>query len=113
MAVGVVKLEPNVCYDWHVDTRRGVGINMLLTPEVRSSCLFAKGDGVQFGVEELVYEPNTFYLFNTQVKHMVLNYEKPRYLLTVEFELDKDQLSFEDLLLEIKKGPQPLLFSQC
>jgi hypothetical protein len=102
MAVGIICLAPYVCYDWHVDTRRGVGLNMLLTPDVRSSCLFAKGEGVQFGVEELVYEPNMFYLFNTQNKHMVLNYDKPRYLLTVEFELDKDQLSFYDLLQEIK-----------
>mgnify|MGYP002654565146 CR=1 FL=1 len=104
MVVGVIRLEPNVCYDWHIDTNRGVGVNMLLTPEVRSNCLFAKGEGVQFGFEELVYEPNTFYLFNTQVKHMVLNYERPRYLLTVEFELDKNNLSFEDLLQEVKKA---------
>ena len=102
MAVGIVRLNPYVCYDWHIDTRRGVGVNMLLTPEVRSSCLFAAGEGAQFGVEELVYEPSTFYVFNTQNKHMVLNFDQPRYLLTVEFELDKDHLSFYDLVQELK-----------
>jgi hypothetical protein len=30
---GILKLDPYTCYDWHTDTRRGVGINMLLTPQ--------------------------------------------------------------------------------
>jgi hypothetical protein len=50
---------------------------------------------------ELQYQPDTYYVFNTQVNHMVLNFERPRLLLTIEFGEDKDALSFDDLLLEL------------
>jgi hypothetical protein len=99
---GIVQLSPYVCYDWHTDTRRGVGVNMLLTPEVKSHCLFTSSEGAQFPFEELVYEPDTYYLFNTQVRHTVINFYEPRYLFTLEFAADKDQLSFENLLEQIK-----------
>jgi hypothetical protein len=32
---------------------------------------------------------------------MVLNFDQPRLLLTIEFGEDKDALSYDDLLLEI------------
>ena len=99
---GVIQLDPYVCYDWHRDTRRGVGVNMLLTPEIKSNCLFAKEEGVQFGFEELPYEPDTYYLFNTQTRHTVINFDQPRYLFTLEFAEDVDHLSFENLLEQIK-----------
>jgi hypothetical protein len=99
---GIVQLSPYVCYDWHIDTRRGVGVNMLLNFEGVSHCLFAKGEGAQFGFEELVYTPNRYYLFNTQTSHTVINFAEPRYLFTLEFGADKDQLSFESLLKQIK-----------
>jgi hypothetical protein len=102
LRAGVLRLPTNTCYDWHTDDERGVAINMLLTPEVRSNCLFTKGGDTSFKFEELVYEPDTFYIFNTQVEHTVLNYEKPRYLLSVEFELTKEHLSFNDLISQIK-----------
>ena len=99
---GIVQLSPYVCYDWHIDSRRGVGVNMLLTPEIKSHCLFTNTEGVQFPFEELVYEPDTYYLFNTQIRHTVINFYEPRYLFTVEFAENKDQLSFENLLKQMK-----------
>ena len=102
LRAGVLRLPPNTCYDWHTDDERGVSINMLLTPEVRSNCLFTEGGDTSFKFEELVYAPDTFYIFNTQVRHTVLNYESPRYLLSVEFELTKDRLGFNDLVAQIK-----------
>ena len=99
---GIVQLSPYVCYDWHIDSRRGVGVNMLLTPEIKSHCLFTSTEGAQFPFEELVYEPDTYYLFNTQVRHTVINFYEPRYLFTIEFAKNKDQLSFENLLEQIK-----------
>jgi len=100
---GVLKLEPHVCYDWHTDTRRGVGLNMLITPNVHSYCLFAPNrEGVVFKIEELQYKPNTYYLFNTQVNHTVYNFESTRFLLSIEFQLDKDHLTFDQLLKDIK-----------
>jgi hypothetical protein len=100
---GILRLDPYTCYDWHTDTRRGVGINMLLTPETRSICAFThnKEDAV-FKIEELKYKPSTYYLFNTQVSHTVYNFETTRYLMSVEFAKDKDELSFEDLLKNIQ-----------
>ena len=101
--VGILRLDPYVCYDWHVDTRRGVGINMLLTPNTRSVCAF-KVDPNQyvFKIEELKYKPNTYYIFNTQTPHTVYNFETTRYLMSVEFAKDRDELSFNDLLKDIQ-----------
>ena len=102
---GILKLDPYTCYDWHTDTRRGVGINMLLTPEARSICAFThnKEDAV-FKIEELKYKPSTYYLFNTQVPHTVYNFETTRYLLSIEFAKDKDELTFEDLVKDVRNN---------
>lgn len=93
----VLRLSPNYVYDWHVDTNRGATINMLLTPEIHSHCLFR-----YYGfVFELPYAKDTYYLFNTQVEHMVVNFDSPRYLFTVEFDEDKTKLSYRQLRAEL------------
>jgi hypothetical protein len=100
---GILKLDPYVCYDWHTDTRRGVGINMLLTPFDRSVCAFKVDlDQTVFKIDELKYKPGTYYLFNTQVPHTVYNFETTRYLFSIEFAKNKDELSFEDLVNDIE-----------
>ncbi len=100
---GVLRLDPYTCYNWHTDTRRGVGVNMLLTPNTRSFCAFAHDlDQLVFKIEELRYKPNTYYLFNTQVPHTVYNFETTRYLMSVEFAKGTDELSFNDLLKDIQ-----------
>lgn len=101
----VLKLDPYVCYDWHKDTKRGVSINMLITPHVNSYCVFAPNkEGVVFKIEELQYKPNTYYIFNTQVNHTVYNFEATRFLLSIEFSKDKTELTFEQLLKDIKEN---------
>jgi hypothetical protein len=100
---GILKLDPYVCYDWHIDTRRGVGVNMLLTPFDRSVCAFKVDlDQTVFKIDELKYKPGTYYLFNTQVSHTVYNFETTRYLMSIEFAKNKDELSFNDLLKDIQ-----------
>ena len=100
---GVLRLDPYTCYNWHTDTRRGVGINMLLTPNTRSYCAFGFDPSqLVFKIEELKYKPNTYYLFNTQVPHTVYNFETTRYMFSIEFAKDKDELSFEDLVNDIE-----------
>lgn len=102
LAMGVIRLDPYTTYDWHVDSRRGACINMLLN-DVKSNCLFSVGrTEATHGFLELKYQPKTYYAFNNQVPHMVINFEEPRYLMSVEFKEDKDQLTFEQLLREIK-----------
>ena len=61
-------------------------------------------EGQVFKIAELQYKPNTYYLYNTQVPHTVYNYETTRFMFSVEFELDKDQLTFEDLMQDIKEN---------
>jgi hypothetical protein len=100
--VGIIKLDPHVCYNWHQDTQRGVGINMLIN-EVKSHCLFAthQVNEIVTGFTELKYKPHTYYLFNTQVPHMVINFAEPRYMLTVEFEKHKNELTYKDVLNDL------------
>ena len=104
---GIIKLPPYTCYDWHVDTRRGVGINMLLQPEGSnlSRCMFAKEvQDASTKFMQLHYRPDTYYVFNTQKEHMVINFQKPRYMFSVEFLKGKDELSWNDLYKDIKEN---------
>lgn len=100
---GVLRMDPNTCYNWHTDTDRRVGINMLLSDDGGSRCLFLDGvPGVVFKTKELKYEADTYYVFNTQVPHMVLNTTEPRYMFSLEF-LDEDRgLTFDELCADIK-----------
>lgn len=101
---GILKLDPYTCYDWHKDTRRGVGINMLLTPHQRSFCVFRqdnRSNEAVFKTEELSYKPMTYYLFNTQIDHTVYNFETTRYLLSIDFAKDKTELDFDQLVKKV------------
>jgi hypothetical protein len=100
---GILRMEPNTCYNWHIDTDRKVGLNMLLSDDGKSRCLFLDGEpGVVFKTQELQYEPDTYYVFNTQVPHTVLNTEDPRYLFSLEFLEDDRGLTFAELCKDIK-----------
>jgi len=98
--MGVLKMEPNTVYNWHADSRRGCTINMLLSFDDISHCLFSDDHAqVQCHTTELHYAPDTYYLFNTGVQHMVMNGEGTRYLASLEFaegmDLKYDQLRKE------------------
>jgi hypothetical protein len=99
----VARMPENTCYNWHVDTVRQTGINMLLEDGGDSRCLFTKSAAdVSFPFVELQYVPHTYYAFNTQVPHTVHNFAKPRYLFTLEF-FDKDSaLTFADLCAALR-----------
>lgn len=86
--VGFLEMTPWTVYKWHKDIYRSASINLLLTAHDESYCLFtSEGDeALQIDVSELKYKEKTFYLFNTQERHMVLNLDKNRYLFSVEFE---------------------------
>ena len=50
------------------------------------------------------YKENKFYLFNNQEYHTIINFDKNRIIFTVEFEKNKDELKYEDLLKYVKFG---------
>ena len=95
---GVVMLQPNRCYKWHQDAVRGVCVNMLLQHQ-DSFVLF--GNSVsdsedQFDMTRLDYNVGEFYLFNNQCMHTVINFSECRYMFTLEFEEDKNSLTYEN-----------------
>jgi hypothetical protein len=102
LAVGIIRLDPYTTYDWHTDTRRGVAVNMLLN-NAKSNCLFSVNETeATHGFVELKYRLGSYYLFNNQVPHMVINFSESRYMMSVEFEADKNELTFDQLMGEIK-----------
>lgn len=102
LAVGILRLDPYTTYDWHTDTRRGVCINMLLN-NAKSNCLFSMQESdATHSFIELKYRIGSYYVFNNQVPHMVINFNESRYLMSVEFEADKNKLTYEQLLGEVK-----------
>ena len=100
---GILRVEADTCYNWHVDSERKSSLNMLLYDDGNSRCLFAPyGFGIVMPIVELKYRPNTFYAFNTQIVHMVCNTSKPRYLFSIEFMDEDKDLSYEELCKDIQ-----------
>lgn len=101
----ILKIRANSCYPWHTDNSRLTAVNMLLTPDVHSHTLFNTthtSGNYTCGIQELVYEPDTLYAFNTTIPHTVFNFEADRYLLSSEF-MGKDmKISHEQLIKDIK-----------
>lgn len=101
---GLLEIPESTVYNWHVDTDRHCGLNMLVYDDGQSRCLFApKGEQVVMPVVELKYEPDTFYAFNTKIPHSVLNFTTKRYMFSLEF-IGKDyRLTYDTLLSDIKE----------
>jgi hypothetical protein len=104
---GVLKIRANSCYPWHRDGMRCTAINMLLTLDSHSHCVFnteAKNSSFTHGIIDLPYEPSTFYAFNTTIPHEVINFGGDRYLLSTEF-MGKDVgLTYQQLVASIKSN---------
>ena len=74
---------------------------MIATPNT-SYTFFREYSDVQHNVIELQYYPGTRFLLNNQKEHMVLNYDGVRMMLTIEFLEDKNELTYLQVLNEIK-----------
>ena len=97
--LGLLRVESMTVYDWHVDEKRESCVNLLYSLDNNSHTLFGtQRDQLNKDVIELKYEPNTFYLFNNQVEHTVINLDGPRYLFSLYFEEEKDYHSLKQLL---------------
>ena len=100
---GILKMEGKTIYNWHKDTNRGVCINTVLPTPHTSFTFFRETEQLNHSLIELQYHPGGRFLFNNQKDHMVLNCGSPRFLLTTEFVENKNQLTYQDLLKEIRK----------
>jgi hypothetical protein len=81
----IFKVNPMTWYDWHIDSTRQCAINLLLTG-FNSHCFFGDRENRDIvRLTELTYEPNRYYLLNTQMKHAVLNFSETRYALSIGF----------------------------
>lgn len=102
LQVGILKMDPYTCYNWHIDTDRIVGINMLIHHN-NSKCLFTQNSNeVTFPIHELNYQPETYYIFNTKIPHCVINFDGYRYMLSLEF-IDKNKIITFNQLTEMFK----------
>lgn len=90
-------------YPFHRDGHRNVTINMLISSGISHS-LFKIEDWIyedrefvaeEWHFEELVFEERKFYLYNTDMPHGVINFDKTRYMFSVKFE-DED-LTYKEL----------------
>lgn len=101
---GVLKIRPFSQYDWHVDENRGVAINMLISHS-DSFVMFSEHlDPLVKDILPLNYDIGSYYLFNTQVPHSVINFNGDRYLFTLEFKRDKNSLTYEELYNDVFKN---------
>lgn len=97
---GFIKMDPFECYKWHVDHSRGPAINMHMNPfEELSLCLFEteKINEERIKYLSLNYQPETFYLFNTQINHTIITFTRPRYMFTLQFKKTKEDLSYYEI----------------
>ena len=102
--LGLLRVKHNSFYDWHVDDYRQSCINCLVSKEHNSFCLFGKHKDKWYhnNIIELKYKPYTYYLFNNQKKHAVINLDKrDRYLLSLYFQ---EEASYEILLSKLKSS---------
>ena len=99
-AAGFIKMDPFQCYKWHLDYSRGLAINLHMNPlEELSLCLFETNElnKERIGYLPLHYQPNTFYLFNTQINHSIITFKRTRYLFTLQFKKPKEDLSYYEV----------------
>lgn len=105
---GLLRLDPKGILTYHTDATRDVCLNLLLTPNIDSNCYFTDNPYNSSIKINLVYEPDTWYLFNTSKYHSVTNNSnQTRFLLSVDFERGSNDLKFQDIL----EGLQSLTLS--
>jgi hypothetical protein len=99
-SLGLLCVPPSVMYNWHKDLHRKSCINLLISENHHSHTLFGKQrDELNRSICELAYEPKTYYLFNNQVEHCVINLDTTRYLVSLIFENETKYEDLRDLFL--------------
>jgi hypothetical protein len=85
----LLRWPEKTAYFWHNDSDRNSTINMVINNGTHSHTMFGeKMSDFHMEIEELIYDPGFFYIFNTQVSHEMINLGKERYLLTTRIKSD-------------------------
>jgi len=101
-SLGLLKVPAKTMYDWHTDDYRLSCINLLVNENHNSHTLFGKQrDHINKDIIELKYKPKTFYLFNNQVEHCVVNLDVDRYLFSLYFEEEISYPSLKEKLFHL------------
>lgn len=101
--LGLLRVNRFSMYDWHVDQYRLSCINLLISDKKTSHTLFGEQkDESNKNICELMYEPSTYYLFNNQIQHCVINLGGPRYLVSLYFETETPYEALKNLFVENK-----------
>ena len=94
--LGLLKVPAWTMYDWHIDAYRLSCVNMLISEDHHSHTLFGRQiNDMNKSVQELQYKPDTYYLFNNQHKHCVINLDSDRHLLSLYF---SQEIAYDRLL---------------
>ena len=97
--LGLLKVQAESMYDWHVDGYRQSCLNMLISENHNSFTLFGRQRNyINKDIVQLQYAPNTYYLFNNQMEHCVINLDGPRYLFSLYFEEEASYLQLRTLM---------------
>jgi len=83
----IMSVSPNSFVAWHHDYPvKGPVLNLLLTTNHRSHSLFTYNIPDTYNLIECLYQPNKFFLYNTDIIHSILNFEETRYVFSAIFE---------------------------
>lgn len=99
--LGLLRVQAKSMYDWHVDGYRHSCLNMLISENHNSITLFGRQRNyVNKDITQLQYEPDTYYLFNNQMEHCIINLDGDRYLFSLYFEEEIPYYQLKALLEE-------------
>jgi hypothetical protein len=96
------KFDSQSIYNWHKDADIGCSFNMVLD-DYHCHTIFSPTNrlGIVHDFVELQYEKQKWYLFNSQILHLVMNlHTDSRYLLTVTF---PKTVKYEDVFNWVKE----------
>lgn len=93
--LSLFRFLPWTCHSWHVDLQRYAAINMLLEGWDSATLFGTRATGVNLtNLQLLEYEPDRYYLLNSKCTHTIINYSRPRFLLSIGI---PEQYSFKDV----------------
>lgn len=98
----ILGIMPYQFYDWHTDDPRSASMNLLLN-DCHCHTLFSQRSKYICNFIELKYKPDTYYILNTNIDHTLINFDQPRYLLSLSFEKNLNYINLVKEVMEIEQ----------